>query len=141
VRTAAGSGYARPSSRDSNPGRAGRPGRFAAATHSRCACRRRLVSPSGATSTWSLIAWRRCPQSGHVYVAGFKLRTGRIEYQSAGSSRERERRVTGHLRPHIGESDDAAVAAARGTRDASDLPPVVQERRVVLRHLAELDDA
>src|SRR5207248_8812399 len=90
--------------------------------------------------TWSLIAWRWYPQSGHVYVAGFRLRTGRIEYHSAGSSRERERRVIRHLRPHVRERDDAAVRVANGARDAADLASVVQQRRVVLRQLIELDD-
>ena len=47
-----------------------------------------------------------------MYVAGFMLRTGRMEYQSAGSSRERERRVIRHLRPHVGERDDRPVLAA-----------------------------
>ena len=55
--------------------------------------RRRVVSPSGAMRTWLLIAWSCKPQSGQRYVAGFMLRTGRIEYHSAGSSRERLRRV------------------------------------------------
>src|SRR3954470_1735020 len=90
--------------------------------------------------TWSLIAWRGEPQSGHVYVAGLRLRTGRIEYHSAGSSRERERRVIRHLRPHVGERDDGAVRAARGARDAADLPPLVEQRRVVLGQLVELED-
>ena len=49
-----------------------------------------------------------------MYVFGFRLRTGRIEYHSAGSSRERERRVIRHLRPHVGERDDGAVG--RGAR-------------------------
>src|ERR1043166_7226129 len=69
------------------------------------------------------------------------LRTGRMLYQSAGSSRERERRVIRHLRPHIGERDDRAVAAARSARDPADLPSFVEQRRVVFRNLVELDDA
>src|SRR5262249_53911368 len=81
------------------------------------------------------------PQSGQVYVAGLRLRTGRMLYHSAGSSRERERRVIRHLRPHVGERDDGAVPAARGARDAADLPPVVQKGRVALRRLVELEDA
>src|SRR3954463_12601678 len=90
--------------------------------------------------TWALLAWGGEPQSGHVYVAGFRLRPGRIESHSAGSSRERERRVIRHLRPHVRERDDAAVRAASGARDAADLASVVQTRRVVLRQLIELDD-
>src|SRR3954463_10907658 len=107
--------------------------------------------------TWALLAWGGEPQSGHVYVAGFRLRPGRIESHSAGSSRERERRVIRHLRPHVCERDDAAVRAAGGARDAgrpaapgaagagdardaADLASVVQQRRVVLRQLIELDD-
>src|SRR3954470_5060381 len=91
--------------------------------------------------TWSLIAWRGEPQSGHVYVAGFRLRTGGSESHSAAASRERERRVIRHLRPHVGERDDRAVLAAGGARDAADLPPLVEERRVALRQLVELEDA
>jgi hypothetical protein len=122
-------------------GRAGARERSAAATHSRCAWRRRLVSPSGAMRTWSLIACRWYPHSGQVYVAGFMLRTGRMLYQSAGSSRERERRVIRHLRPHVGQRYDGAVRAACGARDTPNLPSIVQQRRVVLRHLLELDHA
>src|SRR6476646_10125808 len=62
-------------------------------------------------------------------------------YHSAGSSRERERRVIRHLRPHVGERYDSAVLAARGARDAADLLPVVEERHVALRQLVELEDA
>src|SRR5256714_10804891 len=62
-------------------------------------------------------------------------------YHSAGSSRERERRVIRHLRPHVGERDDGAILAARGARDAADLLPVVEERRVALGELVELEDA
>src|SRR5215471_18291885 len=91
--------------------------------------------------TWSLIACSRWPQNGHVYVAGLRLRTGRIEYHSAGSSRERERRVIRHLRPHVRERDDRAVLPPNGARDATHLPLLVQQGRVVLRHLVELDDA
>src|SRR6185437_912019 len=68
------------------------------------------------------------------------LRTGRTLYHSAGSSRERERRVIRHLRPHVRERDDAAVRAARAARDAADLTPLVQQSRVVFRQLIELDD-
>src|SRR5579859_3687396 len=69
------------------------------------------------------------------------LRTGRIEYHSAGSSRERERRVIRHLRPHVRERDDAAVRAARGARDPADLASFVQQWRVVLGRLVEIEDS
>src|SRR5436190_9109774 len=62
-------------------------------------------------------------------------------YHSAGSSRERERRVIRHLRPHVGERDDGAILAARGARDAADLLPTVEERRIALGQLVELEDA
>src|SRR5215469_14225649 len=91
--------------------------------------------------TWSLIAWRWYPQSGHVYVFGVRLRTGRIEYHSAGSSRERERRVIGHLRPHVGERDNGPVVAGRCARDTADLPSVVEEWHVAVGQLIELEDA
>jgi hypothetical protein len=75
-----------------------------------------------------------------VYVAGLRLRTGLTLYHSAGSSRERERRVIRHLRPHVRERYDGAVRAPSGARDPSDFPAFMLERRVVLRQLVELDD-
>src|SRR5579884_4360776 len=62
-------------------------------------------------------------------------------YQSAGSSRERERRVIGHLRPHVRQRNDGAVLAARGARHATHLASFVQQWRVVVGQLVELEDA
>ena len=110
--------------RDSRGGRCARfhslrvgssPRARAFATHSRWACRRREASPSGTTSACSVMARRRLPHSGQVYVAGFRFVARRSSHQSATASSRTGRRaayvdaVAGGLEPGWGVDDGAGL--------------------------------